>query len=143
VNVHADTTATVLLCDYAAVSDNKLNIIGGGWSYIWPLSDDPLSIFVAVSLSVPWVFANRDLTVRTELMTEDGEPFQVEGVDVAVEGTLRVGRPAPAREGAPLVVPFVLPFQIPLPSGGYVFVMRVDTEEVARTPFQVQQLTPT
>jgi hypothetical protein len=134
-------TAVAMLCDYAQVADEKLNIMGGGWSYLWA-EEEPVSavLTLAVSLSIPWGLTNQDLHVRTQLFTEDHEPILRPEDEEAIrmEGDLRVGRPPNARAGIPIVVPFVLPFGItPLSFGGYVWEIDVNDQNAGRIPFQV------
>lgn len=135
-------SAVVLLCDYAQVAEGKLNIMGGGWSYLWVEGEGPAEIplILAVNLAVPWALTNQDIQVEAKLLTEDGESVELGDEPVRSEGTLRVGRPPDARPGMPIAVPFVLPFPpIPLSIGGYVWEVTADAHPVSRVPFQVAQ----
>lgn len=137
-----EITAVAMVCDYAQVADGKLNIIGGGWLYLWGI-EEPVTypLVLAVNLSVPWARTNQDLEITTRLITEDNEPvLNAEGEEVRAGGNLRVGRPPDARPGVPIVVPFFLPFApLPLHFGGYVFEVSEGANVVARVPFQVAQ----
>ncbi|MGD0811965.1 MAG: hypothetical protein ABSA91_19990 [Acidimicrobiales bacterium] len=62
---------TLLLADFAQVSEGKLNIIGGGWSVTGPV---PAQSAVAVKIEVPWDQANKRHHVVLELKDEDGHP---------------------------------------------------------------------
>lgn len=128
-----------MICDYARVADGKLDIIGGGWAYLWAAEEPAMwAIFLAVNLSVPWARTNQDLEITARLLTEDHEPV-LNDADEAVQGggNLRVGRPPTARPGVSLVVPFVLPFGLSLNFGGYVFEISEGQNVVTRVPFQV------
>lgn len=141
-NAPEEITAVVLLCDYAQVADGKLNIMGGGWSYVWIEGEGPESVplNLAVNLSVPWALTNQDILVEARLVTEDGEAVERDGEEVKSGGNLRVGRPPDARPGMPIMVPFVLPFPpVPLTVGGYVWELDARDQPVSRTPFQVVQ----
>ena len=47
--------ATLMLADYATVSDGKLSIVGGGWSVTGP---EPVPFGIALLIQVPWDQAN-------------------------------------------------------------------------------------
>lgn len=139
-NTPEQITAVAMICDYAQVAEGKLNIMGGGWSYLWGV-EEPVTwaLVLAVSLSVPWVRTNQDLEITTVLLTEDHQPvLNEEGEEVRAGGNLRVGRPPDAREGVPIVVPFILPFPpLSLNFGGYVFELNAGANVITRVPFQV------
>ena len=141
-NAPEEITAVAMICDYAQVADGKLNIMGGGWAYLWGV-EEPVqwTLILAVNLSVPWVRTNQDLEITTRLLTEDHDPvLNAEGEEVLSGGNLRVGRPPDAREGVPIVVPFFLPFPgLSLNFGGYVFELSAGANVVTRVPFQVAQ----
>lgn len=134
-----EITAVAMICDYAQVADGKLNIMGGGWLYLWA-AEEPVTwgLALAVSLSVPWARTNQNIEITTRLITEDHEPvLNAEDEPVQGGGNLRVGRPPTARPGVPIVVPFVLPFALSLNFGGYVFEISEGPNVVTRVPFQV------
>jgi hypothetical protein len=60
---------TLLLADFAQVSEGKLNIIGGGWSVTGPF---PVPSAIAAKIEVPWDQANRRHHIVVELTDEDG-----------------------------------------------------------------------
>lgn len=93
---------------------------------------------VAVLLFVPWDRANQPHKLVTRLETEDGEPFEINGSAVKIEGDVEVGRPAGSRPGAELIVPVALRFEsLPLTEGGYSWVVEVNGTELSRTSFEV------
>ena len=122
----------MLLADYAAVSEGKLTIVGGGWSVTGP-EIPPFSI--ALCIHVPWDRANLAHTLRLELVDADGGPVTVETEDgdepIAIDGTFEVGRPAGLKPGTPLEALFAFnlatPPQIP-PGGRYEWRLTIDGE---------------
>jgi hypothetical protein len=129
---------TMLLCDAADESGGKLYVLGGGWSII---RGQPSPMALAIKMSVPWDQANHPFSIKTMLVTDDGEP--VPGPDsedpLVVEGTVEVGRPTGLKPGTPLDTPFVLSFPpLPLEPGGYVWELEIDGTTMARAPFRVE-----
>ena len=93
--------ATIMLADAAQAIDNKLYVLGGGWSVTGP---DPSPSALAIALKVPWDEANRRHDLRVELVDSDGRPDHdgVGGGGAAassIESHFEVGtaRPACAR----------------------------------------------
>jgi hypothetical protein len=86
---------TLLLADAAQAVDNKLYVLGGGWSITGP---QPSPSALAIHLKVPWDEANQRHQVRIQLLDADGQPVTVGEGDQAqplvVEGEFEVGRPA-------------------------------------------------
>jgi hypothetical protein len=128
---------TMLLCDAAEASGGKLFVLGGGWSVV-RRPDVPTPMALAIKISVPWDQANRPHNLKASLLTEDGEPVQLQDEPIQAEGQLEVGRPPGTRPGTPLGAPLALSFgALSLSEGGYVWELEVDDDVVARTPFQV------
>jgi hypothetical protein len=125
-----------LLADAAQVADGKLYILGGGWERLatphLPLSR---SFDLAVRVIVPWIETNRPLQFTVQLETEDGVPL----LDPPVKPVVTVGRPVHLREGSEQAVPFVLKVaNVHLNEPGrYVFTLRHEEEELARTAFDL------
>lgn len=130
-----------LLCDAAQAVGDKLYVLGGGWSYVWPAeSRAPVMIAIAVHLSIPWSMANQRLSLDARLVTEDGEQVEQEFGDVRAEGQIEAGRPAGIRQGAPLAVAFALQFPgLRLDYGGYLWEISIDGSVLSRLPFQVAE----
>lgn len=126
----------MLLCDAAQSIEGKLYVLGGGWSRM--AAETPTNMSLAVKLSVPWSQANRPISVRASLFTEDGNPVDLGAGPVEITGEIEVGRPPGMVPGTSLDAPFVLNFpSVVLPLGGYVWQLDVDGEEAsARAPFQ-------
>jgi hypothetical protein len=118
---------TIMLADAAQESGGKLFILGGGWSVTGPAI--PPSA-VAMKIDVPWDQANRPHRWRLELVTEDGEPIEIEGQVLRVEGDFEVGRPAGAAPGSFIDVAIAVNFgPFPLePGNRYVWQLNIDGE---------------
>ena len=92
----------MLLADYAAVSDGKLTIVGGGWSQTGP---EPASFGIGLLIQVPWDQANTRHSFSVELLDagwscqsasrSDEDSDQV----VAFGGEFEVGSSAGAEAG--------------------------------------------
>ena len=97
--------ASVVLADYAQVSDGKLTIVGGGWT---ELSTPTAPTAVAVLLYLPWSGDSRIYKVGLELLDADGYPFLgYDGTPLRVDAELQVdGREATASAGKNVAVPF-------------------------------------
>jgi hypothetical protein len=145
--------ATLLLADYAQVSDGKLTIVGGGWSVTGP---EPAPFGIAILIQVPWDLANVRHTMRLELLDSDGVPVTVEGVEDDEGGDIddgdeaepivffddvvfEVGRPPGLKPGTPLDFPVAVNSgPLPIPAGGrYEWRLTIDgrSEEDWRLPF--------
>lgn len=132
---------TLLLADSAEVAENKLFVLGAGWSFTGPEAAGPMA--VAALVEVAWDEANVSHPWVLELQDEDGRPVVLPPGDapLRVEGTIEVGRPPGHPVGAPLSVPLALNFgPMPLPAGRYEWVMTLDGEEgkAARRAFNVR-----
>ncbi|TFV72485.1 hypothetical protein E4P40_20460 [Blastococcus sp. CT_GayMR20] len=100
-----------MLCDYAAVSEGKLYISGGGWSVTGP---QPTPSALALLLHVPWDLANTRIVFELRLLHEDGQPVMQPGplgpAPIELAGELEVGRPPGVKRGTPLPVPVAINF---------------------------------
>lgn len=108
---------TAMLADYAAASDGKLTVVGGGWNVIGP---QPVPFAIAVLVEVPWHLTNKRHVVRIELIDFDGNPVvpigavEPERIDMHFE----VGRPPGMPRAAMLPLPAALNHApMPLPHG--------------------------
>jgi hypothetical protein len=132
---------TVILADYAAESQGKLTIVGGGWTFTGP-AVGPIAI--AALIEVSWAEANEQHKVVIELQDTDGHPARVgpEAQPIRIEAQLEVGRPPGHPPGTPFIVPMALNLPpLPLaPGTRYVWVVSVDgeTEENWRVGFHVR-----
>ena len=113
--------ATMLLADAAQAIENKLYVLGGGWSITGP---DPTPSAIAIVLKVPWDEANARHDLRIELIDADGRPILVgspedQGKPVVIESQFEVGRPPGLRPGTPIDLAFAVNISpLPLPPGG-------------------------
>jgi hypothetical protein len=112
--------ATIMLADAAQVVDNKLYMLGAGWSIIGP---EPIPFAIAVALKVPWDETDRPHVMRIELLDSDGHPvlapMPFEGEPVVIESGFQVGRPLATPPGTPADLSLAINFgPIPLEPGG-------------------------
>ena len=120
--------ATLLLADYAVVSDGKLTIVGGGWSQTGP---EPSSFGIALLIQVPWDQANTVHSFSVELLDADGAPVVVDAEEgeegVAFGGEFEVGRPPGIKPGTPLDFPVAVnSTPLPLEAGRYEWRLTID-----------------
>ena len=127
-----------LLCDGAAVAENKLFILGGGWDRLGIRKfPEEYVVTVAVKLAVPTSETYRPLPIRLEVQDDDRnlvvpEPMRAE---------LEMARP-PGYE-AHEELPFLLPIKVKLPltkPQRLNFVLYVDNNFLARASLRVIQL---
>jgi hypothetical protein len=123
--------ATLLLADYAVVSDGKLTIVGGGWSQTGP---EPASFGIGLLIQVPWDQANALHVFSVELLDADGAAVAFETDDgeerpVAFGGEFEVGRPPGLKPGTPLDFPVAVnSTPLPLEAGRYEWRLTIDDE---------------
>jgi Family of unknown function (DUF6941) len=121
--------ATLLLADYAVVSDGKLTIVGGGWSQTGP---EPAPFGIALLIQVPWDQANTLHAFTVQLLDSDGEPVvletdEAEDQTVAFGGDFEVGRPPGLKPGTPLDFPVAMnSTPLPLEPGRYEWRLTID-----------------
>jgi len=127
----------MLLCDYAEELGGKLYVMGGGWSRI--SLNQPISMALAIKLSVPWNETNRPHDVVVRLVNADHDTMKNEaGQDIGIVGKVELGRPPGVRPGSDLDAPLALRFQgLPLEAGTYVWELLVDGNILESTPFEV------
>ncbi len=120
--------ATLILADYAVVSDGKLTIVGGGWSQTSP---EPGSFGIGLLIQVPWDQANSLHKFSVELLDADGAPvvFDEGEEPVAFGGDFEVGRPPGLKPGTPLDFPVAVnATPLPLEPGRYEWRLTIDDE---------------
>lgn len=127
----------MLLCDFAEAVNGKLYVMGGGWNILFT-TGRPINTSIAVLLAVPWDQTNRRHRIALELLTADGHAVEADGNAISVRGEFEVGRPAGVKPGSDLNTPVVWNFGgLSLDPGQYEWRLSVDSEPVARRPFQV------
>jgi len=135
---------TMMLADAAQSIDNKLYILGGGWSVTGP---DPSPSAIALLIQVPWNRANVRHTFELVLLDADGHPVllqpdQDEPQPVHAQGEFEAGRPPGMLPGTPLDTTAAIsisPLPLP-PAARYVWELRIDghTEEDWHLPFSTR-----
>lgn len=134
--------AQVLLCDFANVTEGKLNIIGGGWSVV-TASGPAIKMAVAVRINTSWTETNTPHEFKLTLINQDGQPVLGPRGNpmVSAGGKFEVGRPAGMVQGEdlPNCLAFDFPPLGPIAPGLYAFQIHIDTQLVGRAPFRVQQ----
>jgi hypothetical protein len=136
--------ATVLLANFAKVSDGMLDVQGGGWT----VASSPVSFFVAGLLRCDWHETNQAHTLRIELLDADGAavPNPQSGEPIALEATVEIGRPPGTKPGSSFHLPFAQPFgAFELePGSRYEIRVRVNGEDRDewRLPFTVRDQPP-
>jgi len=123
---------TMLLADFAQVSDGKLTVVGGGWSLTGP---EPVPFGIAILIRVPWDQANQRHVMRLELLDADGQPVEMEteeGQQQVVffdDVPFEVGRPAGLKPGTPLDFPVAVnSVPLPLEPGRYEWRLTIDEQ---------------
>ena len=111
---------TMLLADAAQAVDNKLYILGGGWSIIGPT---PSPSAIALKLEVPWDQTNKKHSIELALFDADGKAVVVATPQgdqpVQVNGQFEVGRLPGLAPGTPIDLALAFNFgAFPLPPGG-------------------------
>jgi hypothetical protein len=138
---------TMLLADFAQVSDGKLTIVGGGWSLTGP---EPAPFGIAILIRVPWDQANQRHVMRLELLDADGQPVEMDaetgdGSEPIVffdDVPFEVGRPAGLKPGTPLDFPVAINSgPLLLEPGRYEWRLTIDdkADDDWRLPFSVRQ----
>lgn len=134
----------MLLADSAQVAEQKLYVMGGGWSFIGP-EVGPFAL--AVLAQIDWSESDFPHNFRLELQDEDARPVLLGDPPqpVAVEGVIEVGRPPGHPVGTSLNVPLAINFgPLPIPPGHrYVWALTVDSspDRVWRAAFNVRSAT--
>jgi hypothetical protein len=123
---------TLMLADAAQSVDNKLYILGGGWSVTGP---EPMPFAIAMKLEVPWDRTNQRHDWRLRLLDADGRavtlPTDQGTAPVEISGQFEVGRPPGIPPGTPIDLSLAInsgPMPIP-PGGRYVWRLSIDGED--------------
>ena len=83
------TVDFLILADAAQVQNNKLYMLGGGWTFIWAKQfPTQHNVAVTAGILVPWLDTNTRHEFRIELRAEDGTKFG------ELAGQFEQGRPA-------------------------------------------------
>ncbi len=87
----------VVLADYAVTHDGKVMMAGAGWSQVGPT---PFASALAFMAKIPWDMANQRISIRAELVDEDGRAVLVNGSPLALEIAFEVRRPDGVKPGS-------------------------------------------
>jgi hypothetical protein len=133
---------TLLLCDHVQEVAGKLYVLGGGWSIY---RGSPVTMGLAVKISVPWEAANIPHDFAARLVTEDGLDPVLPGAEgepaparIEFNGRFESGRPAGLAPGSDLDAPIAVNLAgLPLGPGRYEWQVAIDETIVDRVPFTV------
>lgn len=129
----------MVLCDFAEAVNGKLYIMGAGWEQL--RANAPVPVAVALIVTVPWDQTNAQHELIMELADEDGHRVTLGSPpqEVVQRVTFEAGRPPGVRPGTAQNAPLALRFNaLPLPLGGYSFIVRIDSAEKARVSFEAK-----
>lgn len=87
----------VVLADYAVTHDGKVMMAGAGWTQVGP---GPFSSSLAFMAKVPWDMADQRISIRAELVDEDGGAVLINGSPLALEIAFEVRRPDGVKPGS-------------------------------------------
>ena len=109
----------MLRADAAQAIDNKLYILGGGWSVTGP---GPTNFAIALKIEVPWDQTNRRHQWRMELIDADGRQVLLAGASgaqpLAVGGHFEIRRPAGTPDGTTIDLALAVNLgAVPFPAG--------------------------
>jgi hypothetical protein len=100
---------TLMLADSAQAVDNKLFILGGGWTLLGPV---PGPTAIAILIEVPWDETNRQHVLKLELVDSDGQPVMVNTPQGAqplqIAANFEVGRPPGIAPGSAITMPMAI-----------------------------------
>ena len=122
---------TMLLCDSAQVADQKLYVLGGGWSIMGP---EPVPSAIAMKIDVDWYETDMAHHLELHLEDADGRPVMVETTEgqqpLEWRTDFHVARPATVPEGTPADMALAINLG-PLPLGAgsrYIWRLTIDGE---------------
>ena len=122
----------MLLADAAQALENKLYIMGGGWTITGP---EPTPSAIALYLKIPWDEADRRHRLRLELLGADGDLVEIDLPDgrkttLTIENEFEVGRPEGLKPGTPIELSLALslgPLPLP-PASRFEWRLHIDDE---------------
>ena len=120
---------TMLLADAAQAVDNKLYILGGGWSVTGP---DPAPSAIALKIDVPWDQTNVRHRWELALLDEDGAPVFLGDPEapqsLVISNEFELGRPPGVTPGTALEIALAINLgPLPLePGARYVWQLTID-----------------
>jgi hypothetical protein len=137
-----------ILCNHAEAVNNLLYIAGGGvnLAQVPPGLNPPyvINLGIGIMVTVPWGKTNQQHKVEIDLITEDGQAFQLPiGPNLMrplhIELAFNVGRPAGITVGDDQVVCLAANLPgLPMPAfGKYEFIVRIDGHDERRLGYRV------
>jgi len=87
----------VVLADYAVTHDGKIMMAGAGWSEV---GSGTFASALAFMAKVPWDMTGRDISLRADLVDEDGRAVTINDNPVVLQIGFRVERPDGLRPGS-------------------------------------------
>lgn len=133
--------ASVMLANFAKVSDNMLDVQQAGWTFIGP---GPVSFVVAGLVSCQWHETNVKHELKMELLDADGHafPHPENGQPVQIAGEFEIGRPPGTKPGSTVQMPFAQPFGAFVLEPGTQYEVKLtidgDSRDEWRLPFTVR-----
>jgi hypothetical protein len=126
----------MVLADAVQAADDKLWMLGAGWSIIQANTPAPQGLGIIVH--VPFDMTNRPIKLEVSLVDDDGNAVQNDdNQPIGAEAEFEIGRPPGMKAGERSNVPLALRFNgLQYKPGGYVWVCKVDDEPVANWPFR-------
>jgi hypothetical protein len=137
-----------MLCNHAEAVNNQLYISGGGIEigFVPPGAAPPyvVNVGIGILLTVPWGGTNQQHQLEVELLTEDGQPVQIQTgpethENLKVQMAFNVGRPAGVTVGDDQHVCLAANLPgLPLPAfSKYEFVIRIDGHDERRLAYRL------
>lgn len=138
----------VVLCNHAESVNNLLYVSGGGINVAYAPAGAPppygVTVGIGLLVTVPWQQTNQQHKTEVTIVSEDGEPVQVQVGPDATEPlnvvlAFNVGRPANLAVGDDQIIALAANLVgLPLPAlGKYEFVLSMDGNPERRIGFRV------
>lgn len=143
--------ASLIICDYAQVNNNKLYIVGGAANLVLTPSAQPphpIGAWITILITVPWQAHNQAHKIVISLVDADGQKVglgqPLPGTQIApgdegsVVGQFNAGRAAAMEPGDESILPMAIPMQLQVPHlGVYRVILDIDGTEIASARFRV------
>jgi hypothetical protein len=151
----SEFSVQAMLCDYAEVAQQKLFVTGAGINLAFTHTTEaphPVSISLAMLISIPWDATNRQHKLQIELVCDSREtpasrvsineilpPSATEEDKGTIIALFNAGRSPNMQIGEETLMPVAIPFMgLPLPSiDSYYFIISIDGTEMNRVSFRV------
>jgi hypothetical protein len=127
----------MVLADAVQTAEDKLWMLGAGWSQI--AANTPAPQGLGIIVHVPFDMTNRPIKIEVTLLNDDGENVEIgePPAPVGAAAEFEIGRPPGIKQGERLNFPLALRFNgLAHEPGGYVWQCKIDDEPVAHWPFR-------